>query len=70
MYINDKRKFNLIVYNKKIKLKLGLNLTDFIRISGKYKKELIIIMKNYYIEDIIQRIKKMEEEKNIMKKVI
>ena len=29
----------MIVYNKKIKLKLGLNLTDFIRISGKYKKE-------------------------------
>ena len=63
MYINDKRKFNLIVYNKKIKLKVKLNLTDFIRISGKYKKELIIIMKNYYIEDIIQRIKKWKRKR-------
>ena len=39
MNINDKRKFNVIIYNKTIQLKLGLNLIDFIRISGKYKKE-------------------------------
>jgi len=35
-YINDKGKFNLIVYNKKIQNILGLNILDFRRFSGRY----------------------------------
>ena len=33
MFISEKKKFNIIIYNKK---KFGLNLTDFISMSAKY----------------------------------
>ena len=36
IYIGDKRKFNLIKYNKKIQTIVGLNLIDFRRFSGRY----------------------------------
>ena len=38
--INNKRKYNTIVYNKKLHKKLGLDLIDFRRFSGKYKVEI------------------------------
>ena len=34
--IDNKRKFNTIVYNKGIQKRLGLELTDFKRFSGRY----------------------------------
>ena len=37
--INNRRKFKSIVYNKKLQKKLGLDLIDFRRFSGKYKLE-------------------------------
>ena len=37
--MNSKIKFNTIIYNKKVQKKLGLNLIDFIRFSGKYIEE-------------------------------
>ena len=33
------RKLNITLYNKRLQKKLGLNLIDFKRFSGKYKKE-------------------------------
>ena len=39
-YIGDRRKLNLIKYNKKIQEIAGLNLIDFRRFSGKYIKEV------------------------------
>ena len=33
MFISEKKKFNIIIYNKK---KFGFNLTDFISMSAKY----------------------------------
>ena len=36
-YMNKKRKFQSIVHNKIVQKKLGLNLIDFRRISGRYK---------------------------------
>ena len=36
---NNKRKYNTIVYNKNLQKKLGLDLIDFRRFSGKYKIE-------------------------------
>ena len=51
-YLNDSRKFNLIVYNKELQNRLNINITDFKRYSGKYVigdrngkiKEYIVIM--------------------------
>ena len=40
-YLDDKRKFILISYNKNTQRKLGLSLIDFRRFSGKYKVEEI-----------------------------
>ncbi len=37
--VDYKRKLNLIAYNKRIQQKLGLNLIDFRRFSGRYKVE-------------------------------
>ena len=37
--IENKIKFNLILYNKSIQKKLGLDLNDFRRFSGRYKIE-------------------------------
>ena len=34
--LKDKNKFNLVVYNKSLQKKLGLNITDFKRYSGRY----------------------------------
>ena len=49
---------------------------DFIRIKEKHKIEivdekifLIVTMINYYIKDVIQIIKKMKKEKDMMKKL-
>ena len=36
---DNKVKFKSVLYNKKIQKKLGLNLIDFRRISGKYIEE-------------------------------
>ena len=35
-FINDKRKFEIVLYNKNIQKILGLTILDFRRISGKY----------------------------------
>ena len=48
-YLDTKRKFNIIVYNKRIQKNLELNLIDFKRISGKYKIEEHGIIKIYNI---------------------
>ena len=37
--LNNKKKYNTIVYNKKLQKILGLDLIDFRRFSGKYKIE-------------------------------
>ena len=37
--INNRRKYKSILYNKKLQKKLGLDLIDFRRFSGKYKVE-------------------------------
>ena len=37
--VNNKKKLNIIEYNKKIKQKLDINLIDFRRFSGRYKEE-------------------------------
>ena len=36
IHLDDKRKLNLIKYNKKIQTITDLNLIDFRRISGRY----------------------------------
>ena len=38
-YVDNKIKFNTIVHNKNLQKKLGLNLIDFRRFSGRYKEE-------------------------------
>ena len=35
-YINNRRKYKIILYNKKTQKKLGLNIFDYKRISGRY----------------------------------
>ena len=45
--IGDKRKLNLIKYNKKIQEIAGLNLIDFRRFSGRYIKEEFGTIKVY-----------------------
>ena len=45
-YIDNRVKFKSVKYNKKIQKKLGLNIIDFRRISGKYIEE----NKGYIIE--------------------
>ena len=37
--VENSKKLNIIIYNKKIKRKLGLNTIDYIRLSGKYRVE-------------------------------
>ena len=39
LYQDSKVKLSLIKYNKKIQTKLGLNIIDYKRLSGKYKEE-------------------------------
>jgi len=39
LYLDYKRKLRLIVYNQNIQNKLNLNLIDYKRLSGKYKRE-------------------------------
>ena len=46
-YMDTNRKLNTIAYNKRIQKKLGLNLIDFKRISGKYKVEEHDLIKIY-----------------------
>ena len=49
-YLDNTRKLKTIVYNKKIQQKLGLNLIDYRRLSGRYKEEedgKIIIYNSY-----------------------
>ena len=46
-YIDSKRKFNTIIYNKRIQKKLGFNLIDFKRISGKFIIEENDLIKIY-----------------------
>ena len=36
-HLDSKRKLGIIIYNKKIKTKFGLNLIDYMRYSGKYR---------------------------------
>ena len=38
-HMYNKRNLQLIVYNKKLQKKFGLNLIDFKRFSGRYKEE-------------------------------
>ena len=45
--IGDRRKLNLIKYNKKIQAIAGLNLIDFRRFSGRYIKEEYGKIKEY-----------------------
>ena len=45
--IENKIKFNLILYNKSIQKKLGLDLNDFRRFSGRYKIEESGIIKEF-----------------------
>ena len=65
--IENKIKFNLILYNKSIQKKLGLDLNDFRRFSGRYKieesgiiKELIVIIIYYYLRAFMEIIKEMD----------
>ena len=37
--IDNKRKLNLIIYNTQLQKKLGLDIIDYRRFSGKYKRE-------------------------------
>ena len=49
-YMDNTRKLKTVVYNKKIQQKLGLNLIDYRRLSGRYKEEedgKIIIYNSY-----------------------
>ena len=46
-YVDDRRKLNLIKFNKKIQSILGLNLIDFRRFSGRYKVEEYGKIKEY-----------------------
>ena len=39
IYLSNKRKFNLIKYNKNIQAIVGLNLIDFRKFSGRYIEE-------------------------------
>ena len=71
--INEKNKFRIVVYNKKIQIKLGLNIINFIRYSGKYKIESNGEIKifNSYNEKLLfkgfySNNKKMDLEKNII----
>ena len=75
--INNKRKYNTIVYNKKLHKKLGLDLIDFRRFSGKYKVEIDGKIKicNSYNDRLIYYgyysiEKEMEKVNNIMIMVI
>ena len=45
--VENKRKLNIIVHNKKIQKKLGLNIFDFIRFSGRYRVEESNRIKDY-----------------------
>ena len=45
--MDTNRKLNTIAYNKRIQKKLGLNLIDFKRVSGKYKVEEHDLIKIY-----------------------
>ena len=47
-YIDDKRKLNLIKYNKKFQDIAGLNLINFRRFSGRYIVKEYDIIKEYY----------------------
>ena len=40
--MDDKRKLQSIVYNKKLQQKLELNLIDFRRMSGRYIEEEVV----------------------------
>ena len=73
-YVNTKRKLQSIVYNKKIQKKLGLNLIDFRRQSGRYlekENDEIIEYNSYNHQKLFvghySNEKEMEKEKNIMK---
>ena len=46
-FINNNKKFNIIIYNKKMQKNLGLDLLDFIRFSGKYSKNKYNTLLNY-----------------------
>ena len=75
-FLYEKKRLNLIIYNKKIKRKLGINIDKYKSISGKiiigerngngieYKLGInnILLFKGEYLNG-----KKMEKEKNIMK---
>ena len=47
IYVGNRRKFNLIKYNKKIQTIAGLNLIDFRRFSGRYIREEFGRIKEY-----------------------
>ena len=55
IYVDDRSKFNLIKYNKKIQAIDGLNLINFRRFSGRYIKEEYGRIKEYnsYNDDLI-----------------
>ena len=45
--VENTKKMNIIVYNKKIQRKMGLNITDFMRFSGRYRVEEDDKIKDY-----------------------
>ena len=47
--MDDKRKLQSIVYNKKLQQKLGLNLIDFRRMSGRYIERKVVKQKNIIV---------------------
>ena len=75
-FLYEKKRLNLIIYNIKLKRKLGINIDKYKSISGKiiigerngngieYKLGInnILLFKGEYLNG-----KKMEKEKNIMK---
>ena len=36
-FLNEKRKLNMIIYNKELQKKLDVNIEEYKKISGKYK---------------------------------
>jgi len=38
LYLNVKQKLNMIIYNKQLQKICGVDIKDYVRVSGKYKK--------------------------------
>ena len=75
-YVGPKRKLDIIIYNQKIKTKCGLNINDYKRCSGKYRKDDNGIIKEYnsydntlLFEGQFSNRKRNGKGRNIMKKV-